>query len=247
MELRSSQSAKQTLIDSAHPRLQMGDSTMQTKQTLFRGLLPLAAVFFAALSFTTSSCAQELQEGKQYVRLKNAVPVETGKKIEVVEFFSYGCPHCADFESVLQSWMKTLPPDVQFRRVPVMFQERWIPLAKIYYTLEALGEEARLTPEVFAAIHGKGVNLTSDKLFFDWAASKGLDRKKVEDMFGSFAVSGKINRAKAQAQQYGVQSVPIVYVDGKYMTEAGLVGTHAAMPNAINALIAKARAERPKT
>jgi thiol:disulfide interchange protein DsbA len=220
---------------------------MQTKQTLFRGLLPLAAVFFAALSFTTSSCAQELQEGKQYVRLKNAVPVETGKKIEVVEFFSYGCPHCADFESVLQSWMKTLPPDVQFRRVPVMFQERWIPLAKIYYTLEALGEEARLTPEVFAAIHGKGVNLTSDKLFFDWAASKGLDRKKVEDMFGSFAVSGKINRAKAQAQQYGVQSVPIVYVDGKYMTEAGLVGTHAAMPNAINALIAKARAERPKT
>src|SRR5258708_3011113 len=192
---------------------------MQTKQTLFRGLLPFAAAFFAALFVATSALAQDLEEGKQYVRLKNPVPVETGKKIEVIEFFSYGCPHCADFESILQPWIKALPPDVQFRRVPVMFQERWIALAKIYYTLEALDEEARLTPEVFAAIHGKGVNLTSDKTFFDWAASKGLDRKKVEDMYGSFAIAGKINRAKAQAQQYSVQSVPIVYVDGKYMTE----------------------------
>ena len=103
------------------------------------------------------------------------------------------------------------------------------------------------TPEVFSAIHGKGVNLTSDKVFFDWAASKGLDRKKVEDMYNSFAISGKINRAKQQAQQYNVQSVPVMYVDGKYMTEAGMVGTHAAMPNAINALIVKARAERPKS
>ena len=128
-----------------------------------------------------------------------------------------------------------------------MFQERWIALAKIYYTLDALGEEARLSPEVFSAIHGKGVNLTNDKTFFDWAASKGLDRKKVEDMFGSFAIAGKINRAKAQAQQYSVQSVPIVFVDGKYMTEAGLVGTHAAMSSAMTALIAKARAERPKS
>jgi thiol:disulfide interchange protein DsbA len=220
---------------------------MQTKQTLFRGLLPLAAAFFAALFVATSAFAQDLEEGKQYVRLRNPVLVETGKKIEVIEFFSYGCPHCADFESVLQPWIKTLPSDVQFRRVPVMFQERWIPLAKIYYTLDALGEEARLTPEVFAAIHGMGVNLSSDKIFFDWAASKGLDRKKVEDMYGSFAISGKMNRAKAQAQQYGAQSVPMIFVDGKYMTEAGMVGTHAAMPNAMNALIAKARAERPKS
>ena len=220
---------------------------MHSKHTFSRGLLPLAAAFFAALSFSASALAQDLEEGKQYVRVKNPVPVETGKKIEVIEFFSYGCPHCADFETVLQPWVKALPADVQFRRVPVLFQERWIALAKVYYTLDALGEEARLTPEVFAAIHGKGVNMSSDKLFFDWAASKGLDRKKVEDMYGSFAIAGKINRAKAQGQQYGVQSVPMVFVDGKYMTETGLVGTHAAMPNVINALIVKARAERPKS
>ena len=90
-----------------------------------------------------------------------------------------------------------MPPDVQFRRVPVMFQDRWVPLAKIYYTLEALGEEARLSPEVFVAIHGKGLPLWQEKAFFDWAQSKGLDRKKVEDMYNSFAIAGKVNRARA--------------------------------------------------
>ena len=211
-----------------------------------RGAL-LVAAFFAALAFAVAAPAQELQEGKQYVRLKNPAPVTTGKKIEVLEFFSYGCPHCADLEPEMQAWMKTLPPDVEFRRVPVMFQERWIILGKIYYTLEALGDEQRLSPEVFAAIHKNGVNLTSDKAFFDWAASKGLDRKKVEDMFNSFAIAGKMNKAKTEAQQYNVQSVPMIVVDGKFVTATDKVGSHAALPAAINALVAKARTERPKS
>jgi thiol:disulfide interchange protein DsbA len=143
--------------------------------------------------------------------------------------------------------MKTLPPDVQFRKVPVMFQERWIVLAKVFYTLEALGEEQRLTPEVFTAIHKSGTNLASEKAFFDWAATKGLDRKKVEDMYNSFAVAGKINKAKTEAQQFNVQSVPMIVVDGKFMTATDKVGSHAALPPAINALVAKARAERPKS
>ncbi len=110
-----------------------------------------------------------------------------------------------------------MPADVQFRRIPVMFQERWIPLAKIYYTLEALGEEARLSPEVFTALHGKGLSLWQDKTFFDWAASQGLDRKKVEDMYNSFGIGGKVNRARLAAQAYQVQSVPLVIVDGKFV------------------------------
>jgi protein dithiol oxidoreductase (disulfide-forming) len=211
-----------------------------------RGAL-LVAAFFAALAFAAVAPAQELQEGKQYFRIKNPAPVTTGKKIEVIEFFSYGCPHCADLEPEMQAWMKTLPPDVQFRRVPVMFQDRWVILAKVYYTLEALGEEARLSPEVFTAIHKGGANLTAEKGFFDWAASKGLDRKKVEDMYNSFAVAGKINKAKTEAQQYNVQSVPMIVVDGKFVTATDKVGTHAALPPAINALVAKARTERPKS
>ena len=186
-----------------------------------------------------------LVEGTNYGRLKLPVPVETGKKIEVIEFFSYGCPHCAELEPHLDAWLAKLPPDVQFRRVPVFFQERWINLGKVYYTLEALGEE-KLSPAVFAAIHGGNQSLWNDKTFFDWAASKGLDRKKVEDMYNSFAINGKMNRAKQLAQTYNIQSVPTVIVDGKFVTASDKVGTHANLPAALDELIAKARAERPK-
>jgi thiol:disulfide interchange protein DsbA len=220
---------------------------MKAIHTPARRAALLVVAFFAALAFAAVAPAQELQEGKQYLRYKSPAPAAPGSKIEVLEFFSYGCPHCADLEPEMQAWMKTLPADVAFRRVPVMFQERWVILAKVYYTLEAMGEERRLSPDVFAAIHKNGVNLASEKAFFDWAASKGLDRKKVEDVYNSFAVAGKINKAKTEAQQYNVQSVPMIVIDGKFMTATDKVGTHAALPPAINALVVKARAERPKS
>ena len=199
-----------------------------------------------ALAAIAGPVAAQLVEGKNYARLKAPVPVETGKKIEVIEFFSYGCPHCAELETYLSRWLAKLPPDVQFRRVPVMFQERWINLGKIYYTLDALGDETKLSPDVFRAIHAQNVGLWKDTTFFDWAASKGVDRKKVEDVYNSFGVSGKMNRAKQLAQNYDIQSVPTVIIDGKFVTASDKVGTHAQLPAAIDELIVKARAERPK-
>jgi len=190
--------------------------------------------------------AVDLVEGKNYVKLKNPQPVESGKKIEVIEFFSYGCPHCNDLEPILDAWLAKLPPDVEFRRVPVVFQQRWEPLAKIYYTLDAMGVESKLSPEVFKAIHSAGLPLYQDKAFFDWAAAHGLDRAKVQDVYNSFAVNSKFNRAKVLAQDYNIQSVPTVVVDGKYVTSSDRVGTHAALPPVIDALIAKARAEHGK-
>jgi protein dithiol oxidoreductase (disulfide-forming) len=209
----------------------------------------LAMYFLGALAWlaVTAASAADLVEGKDYVRLRNPQPVETGKKIEVIEFFSYGCPHCSDLEPILQAWIQKLPPDVQFRRVPVIFQQRWEALAKIYYTLDAMGDETRLSPEVFKAVHVNGVPLYQDKAFFDWAASHGLDRTRVAEVYGSFAVSSKFNRAKALAQAYNIQSVPTIIVDGKYLTASDRVGTHAAMPPVLDALVAKARAERAKT
>ena len=217
---------------------------MRPLQILIRRLLVLATASLAAWALTVAAQSAAPEEGKEYLRLKVPQPVESGKKIEVIEFFSYGCPHCGDLEPSLQGWLKTLPADVQFRRVPVMFQERWIPLAKIYYTLEALGEEARLTPAVFTAVHAKGLSLWQDKTFFDWAASQGIDRKKVEDMYNSFGMGGKVNRARLAAQTYQVQSVPLIIVDGKFVSNR--VSTHAAFPPLIDALVVKARAERPK-
>ena len=209
-----------------------------------RRLLLLATASLAALAFAVAAQSAAPEEGREYLRLKVPQPVETGKKIEVIEFFSYGCPHCGDLEPILQAWIKTVPADVQFRRVPVMFQDRWAPLAKVYFTLDALGEDARLSPAVFSAVHAKGMSLWQDKTFFDWAATHGIDRKKVEDMYNSFAINGKVTKARAAAETYGVQSVPTAVVDGKF--DPFKVPTHQAMPGNIDALIAKARAERPK-
>ena len=207
--------------------------------------LAMLVVGVLAVLALSSASAIDMVEGKQYIRIKNAQPPEKGKKIEVIEFFSYGCPHCNDLEPFLQAWVKTAPADVQFVRVPVTFQTQWIALAKIYYTLDAMGEAQRLSPEVFKAIHVSGVQLNQDKVFFDWAASKGLDRAKVADVYGSFAIDSKLKRAKVLAQDYNVQAVPTLIVDGRFITSSSsLSGGHSSVPAALDALVAKARAER---
>ncbi len=160
--------------------------------------LPLLALVLAAVALPATAQIN-MEEGKQYVRLKNPQPVESGNKIEVLEFFSYGCPHCAHLEPELEKWFKVMPPDVQFRRVPVVFQPAWEVLARVYYTLEGLGVDQKLSPDVFKAIHEQNINLAKDKTFFDWAEKHGLERKKVEDMYNSFGVVSKVNRARQLA------------------------------------------------
>jgi thiol:disulfide interchange protein DsbA len=199
-----------------------------------------------ALACATAAAA-ELAEGKEFTRLKSPQPVETGKKIEVIEFFSYGCPHCNDLEPFLQQWLKTAPADVQFRRVPVMFQDRWKGLAKDYYTLDAMGEDVRLSPALFQGVHGAGLPLYQDKAFFDWAASKGLDRSKVAEIYNSFGVDSKLKRALVLAQEYNIQAVPTIVVDGKFLTSSDRIGGHGQVPAALDVLVAKARAERTKS
>lgn len=213
-----------------------------TRRSLLAGLVVLATGLGSAVA------AQGLVEGKNYQRLKNPQSVDTGKNIEVLYFFSYGCPHCRDFDPELQPWLKQLPADVDFKRVPVDFgREQWANLGKVLYTLEALGAEKAMTSDVFVAVHDKKLQLWQDKAFFDWAASKGLDRKKVEETYNSFGVGSKLSRARQLAKNYNVQSVPVVFIDGKFQLSAENVGTHANMPAAMNELIAKARAERPKS
>ena len=224
----------------------MSKTAADSTPTFARRRAFLGMALGAAVASFAGTAAAALVEGTNYARLKVPVPVETGKKIEVIEFFSYGCPHCAELEPQITTWLAKAPADVQFRRVPVFFQPNWVNLGKVYYTLEALGEETKLSQAVFAAIHGGNQNLWNDKTFLDWAASKGLDRKKVEDMYNSFTISGKMNRAKQLAQTYNIQSVPTVIVDGKFITASDKVGGHAQLPAAIDELVAKARAERPK-
>ena len=210
---------------------------MNTMQWFVRGAAALALVSLAAMAV-----AADLEEGKDYRRLAKPQPTETGKKVEVIEFFSFSCPHCKDMEPILSAWVKKLPADVQLRRIPAQFSPPWVGTAKVWYTLEALNEE-RLVPAVFTAIHSQNVRLDQDKVFFDWIATQGVDRKKVEDMYNSFAVNGKVARAKSLVQTYGVQSVPVFVVDGKYTTETSVGKRHEDIPGLLDKLIDKARAE----
>jgi protein dithiol oxidoreductase (disulfide-forming) len=203
-----------------------------------------------AAAFVSSAMAQaKFAEGTHYQRLKTPQTVESGAAIEVLEFFSYGCPHCRDLEEFLGPWIKKVPTDVSFKRVPALFQPPWINLAKAFYTLEALGRED-LSAKVFYAIHTSGMKLHEEKVFLSWAEDNGLDVGKTREMWNSFTVSSKMNRAKTLAINYELDGVPTLFIDGKYKLQTTTEGqgpvAHKNAPAALDFLIAKARSERKK-
>ena len=201
----------------------------------------LECAIVAALGTSLPALAQT--PGKEYTPITPAQPTDEAAKIEVLEFFSYGCPHCSDFHPLISAWVAKLPGDVVFKRVPITFgRAAWANIARLYYTLEATGDLARLDGEVFKAIHNDRINLFEELGIFDWVAKKGVDPKKFRDTFGSFGVMSKVKRGDQLAQAYKISGVPALAVDGKYM----IMGKDFAeqLANA-DKMIAKARSEKP--
>lgn len=204
---------------------------------LFATFVAVSSVAFAP----TEVAAQEsFAEGKAWSRLAEPQPTESGNKVEVVEFFSYGCIHCYHLEEHIGAWAAKLPADVNFIRVPVFS----LPLARVYYTLEALGR-GDLTPKVFKSIHDARVPLHDEKTFFGWASSNGIDETKLKDAWNSFTVNGKVNRTKTLAQNYRINATPTVVVDGKFILQYGPGRVDFNQTSqALAFLVAKARSER---
>lgn len=201
----------------------------------------LGAAIGAALAISAPAIAQTA--GKDYTPISPAQPTDDPAKIEVLEFFSYGCPHCSDFHPVISAWAAKLPGDVVFKRVPVSFgRAAWANAARLYYTLEATGELARLDGEVFKAIHNDRINLFEEKAIFEWVAKKGVDQKKFSEAFNSFGVMSKVKRGDQLAQAYKIQGVPSVAVDGKYLVGGKDFNEQLAIADK---LIAKVRSEKP--
>ena len=186
----------------------------------------------------------ELREGKDFVRLTAPLPLAHGDKIEVLEFFSYGGTHSQEFEPYVSAWRAMLPVDVEFHRVPVLFASRWLELAKVFYTLEALDMERALSSDVFFAIHHDGLPLFKEQAFLDWAVRKGLDRAKVAELYNASTTTDKVNEARSLAQAYNVQVVPMIVVDGKFATNYERARTHSHFLTVLDQLIARARLER---
>lgn len=182
--------------------------------------------------------ALAVEAGKDYVEIPPQ-PVETRSKVEVIEFFWYRCPHCADLEHDLQAWVKKLPKNVQFKRQATALNDGWLPLTRAYYALEALGLVDRLHAEVFRAIHSQGIDLNDPDTFFEWAEGKGVDRKRLENAYKSFAVATKVARARQVARNYRLNGVPAFVVNGRYVTSAYITGGHPQLFAALDGLIAQ--------
>jgi thiol:disulfide interchange protein DsbA len=171
----------------------------------------------AAKTASAASPARTLVEGRDWMALTPAQPGDSPGKIEVLEFFSYGCGHCKDFHPLITPWVARLPKDVAFRRVPVTFgRAAWSSLARLFYSLEVTGNLGRLDQAVFDAIHLSKTNLYSENAALDWAQGQGANVGVLRDAFRSFAVENKLARAEQLARLYKVNSVPQVTVDGRY-------------------------------
>jgi len=203
------------------------------------------AVFAAAvLSWSAFAAPDAAFEGHDYTRLGQAQPVATGKKIEVLEFFWYRCPHCFQLEPGLNTWLKKLPQDAQVRRVPAVFRDDWMPGAKLYYALEQMGQLNRLHHKVFDAYHLENLNLNDPGVLGGWIAKQGVDRQKFEGIYNSFSTQSKATQGARLATTYGITGVPTFIIDGKYVTSAGMTGSETRLFDVLDQLIAKARAER---
>lgn len=203
----------------------------------------VGAIFALGAALTVALPAAAQTAGKDYTPISPAQATEDAGKIEVLEFFSYGCPHCSDFNPLLTAWIARQPADVVVRKVPVSFgRAAWANIAKLYYTLEITGDQHRLENDIFKAIHQERTNLFDEKALTEWVVKKGVDQKKFSETFNSFGVMSKVKRADQIAQAYKIQGVPALAIEGKYLVGGKDFNDTLAIADS---LIAKARGEKP--
>jgi thiol:disulfide interchange protein DsbA len=175
------------------------------------------SVLLVGLSLLSPSVHAQPVAGRDFTVIEPVQATGDPGRIEVIEFFSYACPHCNDLNPLIQLWVRDLPRDVLFRRVPVSFNPFYELMAKLFYTLDATGDLARLDSALFAAIHEKNLRLVSDKSITDWAISQGVDARRFSEVWNSFSVDMKMKQADQTASSHRIQGVPALTVDGRYL------------------------------
>lgn len=201
----------------------------------------------AALAGASVVGAPALAQNPTFSPVNPPQPTADPGKVEVIEFFHYGCPHCRDFDPLVERWLGGLPDDVSFVHVPVIWGNPDLKqLARFYYAAEAAGVLEALHSKVFAAFQEERVPLTTEEGASDWVAANGVDAKAFMDAYKSFGVEGKIQRADQIARAYRVNGVPTLAIDGAYLTSASMAGSHEAALKVTDELIAKARQGKSK-
>ena len=195
--------------------------------------LPLLTGLFALLLTTLGAQAEP------WVELAQPQPTRDPAKVEVIEFFWYGCPHCYDAEPAVAAWHKKQPASVEFIRVPAIFNQRWAVLGRAYYAMQQLKLGEDVHKALFEAIHRDRKNLNDEASLTEFFAAQGVPREKFREAFNSFDVDGKLGRANQMTRAYGLEGVPAFIVNGKYRVDGTSAGSEAGMFTALDQLVAK--------
>ena len=191
------------------------------------------------------SCAFLVKaESPGYETLSSPQPTQNPAKVEVIEFFWYGCPHCYSFEPLLEKWVKTLPANVEFIRLPAAFNEVWSKHAKAYYTAEALGVVDKVHADLFDAIQNKNEKLDTEAALAAFFAAHGINESQFHEAYSSFAVDAKLRQSPLMASRYGITGVPAIIINGKYRTNGTLAGSHEKMIEIMDKLIKQESAKK---
>ena len=197
--------------------------------------------------FTLGLAHAQPKVGVEYRELATPQPTDNAAKVEVLEFFWYGCPHCYNFEPTLDPWLKKLPKDVEFRRIPAMFNDEYAQGARAFYALEAIGEEQRLHKALFDAVHtGSHLKVSNEAALTEWLGKQGVDLKKFAAAYRSFSVEGKLKRAAQFTQSYKIEGVPAMAVNGKYVVITDAIKSFDQLLSITDYLIEQSRKKGAK-
>jgi thiol:disulfide interchange protein DsbA len=211
---------------------------MKQRSSLTEWLLAPALLLFAL------NALAQFQPGREFQRIEPLHPAALDGRIEVIEFFYYGCPVCYETEPFLSRWLGAAPDYVAIRRVPALSSEAWESFAKLYYALETLGQVEHLHWSVYDSVHFENLQLGDEKVMADWAARNGIESEKFVQAYGSQAVAEKTAQAREVLKAYGVRAVPTFIVDGKFLTSARLAGGSEQVVQVLDYLVRLAREER---
>ncbi len=193
------------------------------------------------LAFSSSTMAAQYEEDVDFERLGQPQSTKSDSKIEVIEFFWYGCPHCNNFEPYLKRWKKGLASDVEVLLVPAIFRPEWEIHARAFYTAQMLKVLDKIHPAMFNAIHNMGKRMSSEAEIKQLFMDNGVSERDFKRIFKSFAVESKVRKAKTMPRNYGVKSVPNIVVNGKFRTNAGLAGNNVNVLKVADYLIREER------
>ncbi|MBA3581334.1 MAG: thiol:disulfide interchange protein DsbA/DsbL [Gammaproteobacteria bacterium] len=206
---------------------------------LKRSLILLLGSIFAMAACAAETPNEKFKEGIDYGVLPKAVATDVANKVEVIEFFYYGCPHCYHFEPHIQSLRKTMPTTAVFKAVPATFSDEWKKAARAYYALESLGALDKTHKPIFEAIHKHNKKLSSPESFADVVAAQGVDRKAFLDAMNAFNTDSKVNKASQLVMLYQVSGVPMLAVNGRYIVTGELAKSPERMIEITRFLINK--------